>query len=106
MSRSRDGPHICYYTVYHNRANDAHSEMIRGVIKGGTIQGYKPCVWFLKGSTDTFNCQHRHQAKRNCRITVKGSEHPRASNNDDVECFNVLCDHVGTNFTLKQTKFA
>lgn len=34
-------------------------------------------------------------------------EHPRASNTDDVECFfSVLRDHVGTNFTLKQVKFA
>lgn len=34
-------------------------------------------------------------------------EHPRASNTDDVKCFfSVLCDHVGTNFTLKQVKFA
>ena len=36
----------------------------------------------------------------------KVPEHPRASNTDDVECFfTVLCDHVGTNFTLKQAKF-
>ena len=34
-------------------------------------------------------------------------EHPRASNTDDVECFfSVLRDHVGPNFTLKQTQFA
>lgn len=34
-------------------------------------------------------------------------EHPRASNTDDVECFfSVLRDHVGLNFTLKQTQFA
>lgn len=37
----------------------------------------------------------------------KVPEHPRASNTDDVECFfSVLRDHVGTNFTLKQAKFA
>ena len=34
-------------------------------------------------------------------------EHPRASNTDDVECFfSILRDHVGTNFALKQVKFA
>ena len=34
-------------------------------------------------------------------------EHPHASNTDDVECFfNVMRDHVGLNFTLKQVQFA
>lgn len=34
-------------------------------------------------------------------------EHPRACSTDDVECFfSVLCDNVGSNFTLKRVLYS